>query len=92
MTTKEHVHRLVDQLGDEQLKDLERELSLRLGPGPGPDNQPDDEADGSLGERPYDPLGKLIGMVGDEYDGPTDVSTHKYKYVADAIEGNWARD
>ena len=31
-----------------------------------------------------DPLWKLVGIVGDEYDGPSDVSSNKYKYLAEA--------
>lgn len=77
MTTKERVHQLIEQLDDEQIVALERELVLLL------------EAEDALeqGALPYDPLGSLIGFIGPEdYDGPTDVSVDKYRYVADAID------
>jgi hypothetical protein len=38
-----------------------------------------------------DPFGGIVGMIGDEYDGPTDVSANIHKYVADAIEAGWKR-
>ncbi len=105
MTTKEHVYELVERLdtegldverlNEDQLSALERELASilqRFGrrdeTGNGPEVKAKDDGD----ERPYDPLGKIIDLVGDEYEGPTDVSSDKYRYVADAIEANWARD
>jgi len=75
MTTKEHVIQLVERLDDEQLVTLEQELVTRLG---------DDAAEDSP-ELPYDPLGSIIGMFASN-DGVTDVSSNKYKYVADAIQ------
>ena len=33
-----------------------------------------------------DPLWEISGMVGDEYEGPTDVSTNKYRYIAEHPE------
>jgi hypothetical protein len=47
------------------------------------------EADG--GVESDDMFGGMIGMIGDEYDGPTDVSANVHKYVADAIESEWRR-
>lgn len=98
MTTKEHVHQLigrhdadgldVERLNEDQLSALERELSsilLRFGRRDESDVEPEVETHDDRDERPYDPLGKIIGMF-DDPDGPTDVSTNKYKYVADAIQ------
>ena len=105
ITTKEHVYEMVERLdaegldverlNEDQLSALERELSsilLRFGWRDEPTDEPKAETKDDGDERPYDPLGGLIGMIGDEYDGPTDVSVNKYKYIADAIEGNWARE
>lgn len=75
MTTKEHVYQLVEQLVHDQLAQMERELIMRLG----------DDPTGETTERPYDPLGSIIGMFSSD-DGVTDVSSNKYKYVADAIQ------
>jgi len=75
MTTKEHVIQLVERLDDEQLVTLEQELVTRLG----------NDAAGDSTELPYDPLGSIIGMFSSN-DGVTDVSSNKYKYVADAIQ------
>jgi hypothetical protein len=33
-----------------------------------------------------DPLWNIVDLVGDEYDGPTDVSTNKYSYIAEHSE------
>ncbi len=96
MTTMEHVIEFVRRLDDEKLEALERELVVGLGEDAetptlrhdplgtfiGMDDGDDDE------DRPYDPLGNIIDLVGDEYEGPTDVSSDKYRYVADAIEAN----
>lgn len=98
MTTREHVLELVERLdadgldverlNEDQLSALERELSsilLRFGRREEPVEVPGVETDDARDERPYDPLGALIGII-DDPDGPTDVSTNKYKYVADAIQ------
>lgn len=100
MTTMEHVIELVRRLDDEKLEALERELVVELGEHVESPTSRHDPLGASIGlddgiddeDRPYDPLGKIIDMVGDEYEGPTDVSSDKYRYVADAIEANWARD
>ena len=47
------------------------------------------EASASAGKGPTsadDPLWKIAGMVGDEYEGPTDVSANKYRYIAEYPE------
>ena len=54
---------------------MERELTTRLR----------DEPTGEATELPYDPLGSIVGMFSSN-DGVTDVSSNKYKYVADAIK------
>lgn len=75
MTTREHVLELVERLDDEQMEALERELLQRIEGVPEGDSE----------ERPYDPLGKIIGRFASG-DGVTDVSGNIHKHVADAIQ------
>ena len=78
MTTKEHVHRLIDELTDDEASALEEELIIRL-----------ERERGPLPWMPehYNPLGSVRNLVSaTDYDGPTDVSVDKYRYVADSID------
>lgn len=98
MTTNEHVHQLVERLDadgldierldEDQVSALEPELSSvlpRFGRRDAPDDGSEVEAEDHRDERPCDPLGNIIGVF-DDPDGPTDVSTDKDTYVADAIQ------
>jgi len=98
MTTKEHVYELVElldtegldveRLNEDQLSALEYELAsilLRFGRRDESDDDPEVEAVDDRDERPYDPLGSIIGRFSSG-DGITDVSSNIHKYVADAIK------
>ena len=93
MTTREAIHHLVDVLDEEAILavlDDVRTLADEHRPATG-------EIAGSAAyPRPLewlkvgrptsedDPLWNIVGMVGDEYDGPTDVSENVDKYLAEA--------
>jgi len=96
MTVREQLHQLVDQIEAIDVEEALRYLSTlvttasngRGGPARrvGGVDVPDRETLQRLA-RPIeddDPLWELVGIVGDEYEGPTDVSSNKYKYLADA--------
>ena len=77
-TSKERLHQLVDELDDARVNALLTLLNRELG---------------AVNEQPEkgpttadDPLWNISGMVGDEYDGPTDVSLNKYRYIAEHPE------
>jgi hypothetical protein len=96
MTAREQLHQLVDQIEEIDVEEALRYLSAlamtssnggadRLKQAGGVD-VPDREALRRLA-RPIeadDSLWDLVGIVGDEYEGPTDVSSNKYTYLAEA--------
>lgn len=78
LTTKERLLKLVDEMDETHVRAwltiLERATAEpRAAADKGPTS-----AD--------DPLWQISGMVGDEYDGPTDVSANKYQYIAEHPE------
>ena len=84
MTIKEQLHKLVDELTDEQVKAMLLHFAHR-------ESGQTETIDLGPGTSEDDPFWEIVGLVGDEYDGPTDVSANIHKYVADAIEGEWRR-
>jgi hypothetical protein len=93
LTTKEAIHQLVDTLDEETaaaVLDYAQAIADGLRPVgwgiAGSDVQPRPLEWLKL-SRPTsedDPLWNIVGMVGDEYDGPTDVSANHDKYLAEA--------
>jgi hypothetical protein len=96
MTAREQLHRLVDQIEEIDIEEALRYLGalVTTTSNGGADRTrqvggvdvPDRETLRRLA-RPIeadDPLWDLVGIVGDEYEGPTDVSSNKYKYLAEA--------
>ena len=93
MTVKEQLHRIVDELDDERAVEVLAFALQRFPSGvlPGSDGshaaEPGVDVDReSLWQvaRPVtadDPLWGIVGMID---DGPTDVSTNKHRYLADA--------
>jgi hypothetical protein len=92
MTVRDQLHQLVDQIEAIDVEEALRYLSTLVTstsngrPDParrvGGVDVPDRETLQRLA-RPIeddDPLWELVGIVGDEYEGPTDVSSNKYKY------------
>ncbi len=78
MTVKERLHQIIDELDDERA-----EAVLVLLTHAEPAEQPrSDKGPTSVD----DPLWQIVGMVGDEYEGPTDVSSNKYRYIAEHPE------
>ena len=76
--TKERLHQLVDELDNVRAAAL---LTL-LGGEQISEPQVADKGPTSAD----DPLWNMVGMVGDEYEGPTDVSVNKYRYTAEHPE------
>jgi hypothetical protein len=80
VTVKEQLHSLIEELDDQRAievldfithgSDTRKALNLA-------DIPPITEDD---------PLWNIIDLVGDEYDGPTDVSSNKYRYIAEHPE------
>jgi hypothetical protein len=80
-TTKERLHKLVDELDDaraEALLTLLKDETARSKPPPGKGPTSAD-----------DPLWKLVDLIDPEIDVPGDVSSDIHRYVADAIESEW---
>ena len=78
LTVRERLHKLVDKIDDQRAE----AMLVLLGEG-APIEQP------SVVKGPTsadDPLWNITAMVGDEYDGPTDVSANKYRYIAEHPE------
>lgn len=84
MTPREQLHQLINELDEERV-----EAVLLLLTVPAQAAGLASERVGGEEETSDDPFGGLVGMIGDEYDGPTDVSANIHKYVADAIEAEW---
>jgi len=78
LTTKERLHQLVDDLDAARADAL---LTILQGQPTAPE-----QASGKGPTSADDPLWKISGMVGDEYEGPTDVSENKYRYIAEHPE------
>lgn len=78
MTTRERLHQLVDELDDVRASAL---LTILKGQ-PMESTQASDKGPTSAD----DPLWAISGMVGDEYEGPIDVSSNKYRYIAEHPE------
>lgn len=77
-TTRERLHKLVDDLDDARASAL---LTILKGQPPEAEQVPEK---GPTSDD--DPLWHISGMVGDEYEGPTDVSSNKYRYIAEHPE------
>jgi hypothetical protein len=78
LTSKERLHQLVDELDDARANALLILLNRD------PEASTERPEKGPTSED--DPLWNISGMVGDEYDGPTDVSSNKYRYIAELPE------
>lgn len=84
MTPRDRLQQLIDELDEERV-----EAFLLLLTTPAQAAELASERTSGSEESSDDPFGGLVGMIGDEYDGPTDVSANIHKYVADAIEAEW---
>jgi len=78
MTVKERLHQLIDELDDERAEAMLTLLSRAP--------QSEQEHDQKGPTSADDPLWQIVGMVGDEYSGPTDVSSNKYRSIAEYPE------
>jgi len=78
MTVKERLHQIIDELDDERA-----EAVLILLTHPALAEQPRSDKGSTSVD---DPLWQIVGMVGEEYEGPADVSTNKYRYIAEHPE------
>jgi hypothetical protein len=80
MTVKEQLHSLIEELDDQRAIEVLDFITRR----------PDSRKAVSLADIPPitedDPLWNIVDLVGDEYDGPTDVSSNKYRYIAEHPE------
>jgi hypothetical protein len=86
MTPRERLLQLIEEMDEERV-----EAMLLLFAGSAGTSGSEAVKAGENVEASKDPFGGLIGMIGDEYEGPTDVSMNIHKYVADAIESEWRR-
>jgi hypothetical protein len=77
-SNRERLHQLVDEMDDAHAQAW---LTILQGRPPEP-AVPSEKGPTSAD----DPLWKISGMVGDEYEGPTDVSANKYRYIAEHPE------
>lgn len=94
MTVREEIHQLIDALDDAQtlaVLDYLHRLSVN-GNAVRTENPTSARPEVEIGDegnklgRPTskdDPLWNIVGMVGQEYDGPTDVASNKHKYLAE---------
>jgi hypothetical protein len=80
MTVKEQLHSLIDELDDRRAIEVLEFIT----------HASDTRKAFDLADIPPitedDPLWNIVDLVGDEYDGPTDVSTNKYRYIAEHSE------
>jgi hypothetical protein len=80
MTVKEQLHSLIEEMDDQRAIEVLDFITRR----------PDSRKAVSLVDIPPitedDPLWNIVDLVGDEYDGPTDVSSNKYRYIAEHPE------
>jgi hypothetical protein len=75
MSVKERLHQIIDELDDERAEAVLVLLTHA--------EQPRSDKGSTSVD---DPLWQIVGMVGDEYEGPTDVSSNKYRYIAEHPE------
>jgi hypothetical protein len=95
MTTKEAIHQLVDALDEEAANAVLDYVQTLTGEHRLTN---DGVADSTTQARPLewlkvgqptsedDPMWRIVGMVGDEFDGPTDVARNHDQYVPDEAE------
>ena len=80
MTVKEQLHSLIEELDDQRAIEVLDFIT----------NGSDMRKAFNLADIPPitdgDPLWNIIDLVGEEYDGPTDVSSNKYRYIAEHPE------
>jgi hypothetical protein len=76
--TKEQLHQLVDELDNVRAAAL---LTLLGG-----ERRSEPQVAEKGPTSPEDPLWNIVGMVGEEYESPTDVSANKYRYIAEHPE------
>jgi hypothetical protein len=93
MTTKEAIHQLVDTLDEKAaviVLDYVRAVAHKnraangQGAIPGAKSRPIEWMKIGKPTSEDDPLWNLVGIVGDEYDGPTDIAANHDKYLAEA--------
>jgi hypothetical protein len=84
MTVRDQLHKLIDEIDDQRAEAM---LTLLVGS----TTRASEDAGSGTGISDDDPFWGLVGLVGDEYEGPTDVSSNIHKYVAEAIEDGWKR-